>query len=366
MKLITRSSLALLAAAGLLLSQDMVRNSRRPSSPDAGRVIALEKTMSIEDTGGEFYFKAPRFPRIAADGSVFVLDEGQLLEFSPQGDFVRNYFKKGQGPGEVQNVLGYLVEDGKVFLQDLGSNKIVVFDRAGKLVEEIKLAEGMRAPRLLSRTAARFYMSAMSIDRSGPGPVMTQSLSSVSLDGRDLTEILTFPVDGSIRTQGGAVGGVVRTALTAVPYGDRWMFANCTPEYSVSLVDLDGKRIVRRFGRDYDRVKNSPTKGGPAGQIVASGSTTIEAPEFKNDVAGLVVRGGRLLVLTSTVDPKKGALVDVFDPEGRYEDSFYLLFPAVGGAQAFTGTGSAFSEEAVAFIARDEDGLARIVKCRLK
>ena len=35
----------------------------------------------------------------------------------------------------------------------------------------------------------------------------------------------------------------------------------------------------------------------------------------------------KLWVVTSTVDEKKGILVDVFDREGNYVDNFYLTYP---------------------------------------
>ncbi len=51
------------------------------------------------------------------------------------------------------------------------------------------------------------------------------------------------------------------------------------------------------------------------------------AQKYSNDIRDLYVVGDRLWVLTSTVDPKKGRIVDVFDFEGRYLDAFYLPLP---------------------------------------
>jgi hypothetical protein len=38
--------------------------------------------------------------KTAPDGSIFVLDEKQFLKFDKKGKFIKNLFKKGQGPGE--------------------------------------------------------------------------------------------------------------------------------------------------------------------------------------------------------------------------------------------------------------------------
>ena len=45
---------------------------------------------------------------------------------------------------------------------------------------------------------------------------------------------------------------------------------------------------------------------------------------FSNDLHGLLIYKKDLWVLTSTYDEKKGIMVDVFDIEGVFKDSFYL------------------------------------------
>jgi hypothetical protein len=47
-------------------------------------------------------------------------------------------------------------------------------------------------------------------------------------------------------------------------------------------------------------------------------------PKFHNDLCRLLWRNDRLWAVTSTFDPKKGILVDVFNREGQYVDNFYL------------------------------------------
>ncbi|MGZ5515535.1 MAG: hypothetical protein ACXW2O_10905, partial [Candidatus Aminicenantales bacterium] len=73
---------------------------------------------------------------------------------------------------------------------------------------------------------------------------------------------------------------------------------------------------VRSFRREYDRVKYEvkAPPGYPAELI----------PKFHNDLCRLLWRNDRLWAVTSTFDPKKGILVDVFNREGRYLDNFYL------------------------------------------
>jgi len=46
--------------------------------------------------------------------------------------------------------------------------------------------------------------------------------------------------------------------------------------------------------------------------------------EFESDIDDICPAGDRLWVITSTNDKAKGRLIDVFDKEGRFVDSFHL------------------------------------------
>jgi hypothetical protein len=49
-----------------------------------------------------------------------------------------------------------------------------------------------------------------------------------------------------------------------------------------------------------------------------------QGPKYHNDLCRLLWHKGKLWAVTSTFDKKKGLLVDVFSPEGKYFDNFYL------------------------------------------
>jgi len=91
----------------LIFTQEIIENPEKSLSKYAGRVVELVEVMSIDDVGIDYFFKYPRNPKVAPDGSLFVMDHEQLLQFDREGNFLRNYFKKGQGPEEMQNVSNY-------------------------------------------------------------------------------------------------------------------------------------------------------------------------------------------------------------------------------------------------------------------
>src|SRR4030065_204003 len=83
--------MAILAAGSVLIAQEVVENPAKPKAANAGRILQLTEVWKITDDGGEFYFKYPRNLQIAEDGSIFVADAEQLLKFSPEGKFLKNF-----------------------------------------------------------------------------------------------------------------------------------------------------------------------------------------------------------------------------------------------------------------------------------
>ncbi len=92
----------MLLSFSAMLSAQIVENPAKPKAANAGRVVTPTEVLSISDEGrSDYYFKYPQQLATAPDGSLFVIDENQLLWFGPDGAFERNLFKKGQGPGEM-------------------------------------------------------------------------------------------------------------------------------------------------------------------------------------------------------------------------------------------------------------------------
>jgi len=103
----------------------VVYNPEEPLSENAGRVLQLTEEMRITDTQGDFYFKSPDNIKTAPDGSIFVLDEEQFLKFDKKGKFIKNLFKKGQGPGEFERIGNYLFSDNEIVVLQGRPNKTI-------------------------------------------------------------------------------------------------------------------------------------------------------------------------------------------------------------------------------------------------
>ena len=117
----------------------LIKNPDRPLNPEAGRHLTLTEVFRITDEGGEFYFKHPRDIRIGPGGNIYIADEEQLLKFTPEGVFIKNLYKKGQGPGEIQGYFQFAISGGRIYAYDKRPGKLICFDLDGKLIEEFRV-----------------------------------------------------------------------------------------------------------------------------------------------------------------------------------------------------------------------------------
>jgi len=125
----------------LIFSQEIIENPKKPLNSNEGRILKLREVLRIKDQGEEFFFKRPQFVKVSEDGFVFLHDSNQLLKFTPEGQFVKNLLKKGQGPGEIQQFVRYVLQGEDIFIYDSGNSKILHMDLEGKLLEEFHLTE---------------------------------------------------------------------------------------------------------------------------------------------------------------------------------------------------------------------------------
>jgi hypothetical protein len=359
-----------LGLAALGHPQRIIENPAKALSPKAGRIVAVEEVMRIEDTGQGYYFKDVYGIRVSPGGEIFVrsgLD--QVLQFDPQGHFVRDLVKKGQGPGEVTSVSDVFAAADRVYL--LGSRgKILAFDLEGRRLDEISLREaGGHVTRIINADAGTILATrGHSPESREAGLVQVpEDVVEVQPGGRDVRLVGSFPLPYFAFAMDNGQWAVGRNAsLIAAHFKDRQLFLSHTPEYLIKLFDAGTGKVVRSFRREYPRVRrvvSRDTTGDPEPSWARTWKDLI--PKDLNDINDLHVVDGRLWVQTSTSDPEKGVLFDVFDPAGHFEDSFFLKWWREKPAGANARDRFTFAGGFVYISDTTEDGLIVIRKCRL-
>jgi hypothetical protein len=309
-----------LAAIGT--AQQVIENPAKPPSVNAGRVVALKEIVRITDEIGKFLFVQPFNVLTGHDGSVYVQESKQLLKFDAQGRFVKNLLKRGQGPGELDDSLtDIVVRDKDVILWSSNNHKLIRLDLDGRLIEDKKLVQGFLGS-LLGAFGGKYFFLRREMDaaKSRPrvnGVVETpRRLVIVPENGDAVPTPILMPLTEAFHFGPRAASSNTISRAMPVAAGESKVFLFHSPGYLIKLLDLETGEVVRSFRREYDRVKYEikAPPGYPAESI----------PKYHNDLCRLLWRNDRLWAVTSTFDPKKGILVDVFSREGRFLDNFYL------------------------------------------
>ena len=110
--------------AGFADAGIVVKNGLKPE----GQPITFEFTQDMRLGGGEEDTELWISPNVAmsinSKGHIFICDppEFRILEFGPDGTFIKSFGGQGQGPGEFQSLQGFSIlgDDSAVSLDILG------------------------------------------------------------------------------------------------------------------------------------------------------------------------------------------------------------------------------------------------------
>ncbi|MFQ6038053.1 MAG: 6-bladed beta-propeller, partial [Candidatus Aminicenantales bacterium] len=236
------------------LAQEIIENPKKPLNENAGRILRLEKQMTITDETGEFFLEYPSRLKVSGEGSIFLYDREQLIQLDREGRFIRNFYRKGQGPGELSYVSNFLVLEDTLIVHNNSPNKIVWFDLNGKWLKELSLREmGSRAELLFYREGTFFLLKSGMPARTDKMEVMEipYILTALSEKTHEQKELISFPLKALVMGGAWLSGGRV----ISVPYEDRYLFVSHTQEYLVHLYDCKARTLLRRFTRAYRRVR---------------------------------------------------------------------------------------------------------------
>ena len=353
-----------------LPGQEMIDNPAQPLSQSAGRVVGLEEALRIRETGDQFFFKFPYNLKISPNGGIFVQDQDQLLQFDADGKYLRNLFKKGQGPGEMGYLMNYFTSQDKIIIHSSNPNKILWLNNDGSLWKEISLPKELTMATLQLYAEETYYFQKSSWpEMKGNEKIrdVPQDLIAFSETSGQAKRIASFPTKYFLVQGGGATGMISIDKFLIIPWQQKALAVSHTQEYLVNFFDLKTDRVVRTFRRDYKRVKPPEKVDEKKQPRVWINNKMYTAPpqKFQEDIKILFAHGDQLWVMTSTVDERKGVLFDVFDKEGRYTDNFNVRFPHGLPDPLFGSFQMKLFGDSLYLIEKDENEISTVVKYKL-
>lgn len=347
------------------VSQKIIENSSKPPGEKAGRIVKLKEVLKVTDEGGEFYFKFPRNLKISYDGSIFIQDENQLLQFHSDGKFIRNLFKKGKGPGEMEYLSNYVLMQNRIIVHNMLPQKILWFDYDGKLAKELRMDTDYRSFSLFSVSGNLYYFVKSeypAFEKESEIIDGTNMFIRFNPDNNEMEELMDFPTKIWRVKHGTGQGTRALNDLILAKYDNGLIFLNHTHEYLVKLCDIESNKLICAFRREYKRIRpQDEVKRDRREEWEIGGKRfKIPYPEYLNDIRMLLVHRGRLWMVTSTLNKKKGFLVDVFNRDGEYVDNFYLR---LSDNPSYDSLGEIFVYGDFLYqIRKDEEDLCQIMK----
>lgn len=338
----------------------------------------------------------------AAD-NMYLLDgqNSRIVVFDAAGRFVREFGKKGGGPGELQAPLAMdVASDGSVVVSDVGNRSFVVFTRDGEYVRNIPFDEELGMPVAMSADHSGGIIGRSIRRPRADGDPADRSVSPIvrhSLDGAEARTIYRVPVTPPRVMQSGSGNRMAVMSMDPV-FGPRPTFGvlpsglalHHETGYSIHILDAAG-RPVRRITRDYtprkvtkkdqeewqERRRGEAASGGGATVVMArtSGagtSTSVGRPspgamtlnvdavpfaEFMSIVTSIRTDPqGRIWVQRRDRDGGAAGPIDLVTAEGRYIGTL----PAQDLPNAVSASGLG------AWIVTDDElGVERVVVRRL-
>jgi len=341
-----------------LHAQQVIENSDRPLSKNAGRVLPLQSVFRITDESADFFFKGIWLLRVAPNREIYVFDQDQLLRFASDGKFIKNILKKGQGPGEVTKA-GYpydarfIATRNDLYIYDLNARKVIHAKPDGDYIDEFKIKSGHPSEIWGQIEDWLIFTEEESVPMGAAKKAGLRDVDVtflfVAKDGSSSKRILAFP---NQINEGPGYGMVWAPFDVAVAENVAKLYVSHTCEYKIVQVDLKAGQIIRSFRRKYPRV-DYVVKDWEKDFFKKH---NINPKKYENDVLGVFVNKGKIWIRTSTKDEKKGHLIDVFDQEGKYLDNFYV---------SIHGSVVAVQDDCIYSTEQDNDGNLQVVKYKI-
>jgi hypothetical protein len=257
----------------------------------------------------------PYFVEVDSKGNIFIVEreadsEFFIYKFSPDGRFVSQFGRKGQGPGEVQGIWGILIDrNDNLSISDPNVNKVVTLDSEGRLIKETKIAPGVLdvLPLPNGNFLGRRYPKEDSDPRGMYLSLLDPEFKEIKLiDFYDLSDYAPGKKQ---------VGFIVHFYWRVA--GDLIYVGNGSRGYEIRVWDLKGN-LLRKSRKEYRQVPYLEEFRLQTERIIAAGNKWLVVAKDMLPVNSFFVDdGGRLFAMTYEQGANPDEYIhDVFNSEG--------------------------------------------------
>ncbi len=350
-----------------LLQSSSIYNSNTPAKGDWN--LKAAKLWSVDEAGDLPVLNISDIVQ-APDGRVYVLSYkySRVSIFSAKGEFISSFGKKGEGPGEFRFCFNMEIVDNNLILMD--NSRLHYFDLDGKFIKTVTL-QGRKFPKAFIDANSFLYSVKKKEDNS-------ETLFLYNIEKESSKELNKFSDPGEMKASTGKM-----TIMMSIPglspeltctAKDGKIFYGISNKYSISSMNLKGKKLMDFSIKDRDQVKVtqnykesffkgkkfSLNGGKPSAALMKQ--LTASLPDYAAFFGGFyVTNSGHILVNTRDIYKKNRIKYDIFSPAGKYLYKTSFDLPEGLSLREYTLT-----DNNLCIFVEDEDGENSLIKYKIE
>jgi hypothetical protein len=228
-----------------------------------GNVITLGDERAPEE--GKLFF--PYDIQVDSQDQIYVLDaeDVNIKMYDKNGIWLRNYGRRGQGPGEFTTISDFAVShDGKIFILDTQQHRVLVLKPDGTSDSSFMVKGSCLRLKVDERGQVYLQQNISFIRKGDYGSYdMEMILKRTDANGKNLFEYGRFPylrfVWGPKKTERGTriIPHQSREAHTTVWIvgKDNRLYVGNSGNYLITVLNRKGKPLFK-FGREFTQIKH--------------------------------------------------------------------------------------------------------------
>jgi len=305
----------------------VVTNPNYPRDGIIQDILEEELSIGLETGPEEYMLNRPFDVKAADDGTIFVLDWGDVCikVYDKEGTYLRTIGQRGQGPGDFGFLLYMaLSSDGRIFIMNSVNRRVTIYNVSGDYLGGFPFEGNFTEMKTDGKN--RIYYSKYTQKTADEELPVTKDFIEVEsivqiirndAEGEDLYLLGDFEgeKDRMRRTESGGV------ASQSSEFNIVWevnreglLYEGLNQEYKINVFDQNGKKMLT-FGRDYDPVIQE------FGREDNRRKRTM--PAYDPRIGWVFDEKGNLWV--SIYSENEGEVIyDVFSPQGIYINQVIL------------------------------------------
>ena len=311
--------------------------------------------------------------RIDQNGNLFVFDmkTSRFHVYSPQGQFLYSFGKRGEGPGEYRMVFNFFIVKNKVVVPDM--NKIHFFETSGKFIKTETFTGSIVFPRAFIDETRFVYIPSQPQNEGGDDKLELYDISTgkKKLLGQVQAESV---MAATVSRQGGQARINIKDANTTpgviIGYYQNCLYFGKNNRYLIKKTDLNGKELLSFSISDRKRNKITPEIKRKRLEGISLNGRKIPDDMIKQLMKTMpdqcthfnriwVDNNGLIYVFVANLSDETGQQIDIFSPDGKFLNQANLTLP---DGYKLQNKALTIKENHLYVFAEDPDGEASLIK----